>query len=56
MLKPSFEIRMVKENLDLAVAVMQAVEKEKVTARQLFRDGPEAVSYTHLTLPTSDLV
>ena len=41
MLKPSFEIRMVKENLDLAVALMQAVEKEKVTARQLFRDGPE---------------
>ena len=32
---------MVKENLDLAVALMQAVEKEKVTARQLFRDGPD---------------
>ena len=28
MLKPYFEIRMVKENLDLAVALMQAVEKE----------------------------
>ena len=41
MVKPAFEIRMVKENLDLSMALMQAVQEEKVTARQLFRDGPE---------------
>ena len=41
MMKPAFEIRMVKENLDLSMALMQAVHVEKVTAKQLFRDGPE---------------
>lgn len=41
MVKPAFEIRMVKENLDLSMALLQAVQEEKVTARQLFRDGPE---------------
>ena len=41
MMKPVFEIRMVKENLDLSMAMMQAVQEEKVTAKQLFRDGPE---------------
>ncbi|MCH7738224.1 MAG: hypothetical protein IH872_12595 [Chloroflexi bacterium] len=41
MMKPAFEIRMVKENLDLAMALLQAVQEEKVTAKQLFRDGPE---------------
>jgi hypothetical protein len=41
MVKPAFEIRMVKENLDLSMALMQAVQEEKVTAKQLFRDGPE---------------
>ena len=41
MVNPAFEIRMVKENLDLAMALLQAVQEEKVTARQLFRDGPE---------------
>jgi len=40
-MKPAFEIRMVKENLDLSMAFMQAVQEEKVTAKQLFRDGPE---------------
>jgi len=40
MMKPVFEIRMVKENLDLSMAMMQAVQEEKVTAKQLFRDGP----------------
>jgi hypothetical protein len=41
MVNPAFEIRMVKENLDLAMALLQAVQEEKVTAKQLFRDGPE---------------
>lgn len=41
MVKPAFEIRMVKENMDLSMALMQAVQEEKVTAKQLFRDGPE---------------
>ncbi len=41
MLKPAYEIRMVKENLDLSMALLQAVQEEKVTAKQLFRDGPE---------------
>ena len=41
MMKPAFEIRMVKENLDLSMALLQAVQEEKVTAKQLFRDGPE---------------
>ena len=41
MMKPAFEIRMVKENLDLSMALWQAVQEEKVTAKQLFRDGPE---------------
>lgn len=40
-MKPAFEIRMVKENLDLSMALLQAVQEEKVTAKQLFRDGPE---------------
>ena len=40
MVNPAFEIRMVKENLDLSMALLQAVQEEKVTARQLFRDGP----------------
>ena len=35
MVNPAFEIRMVKENLDLAMALLQAVQEEKVTARQL---------------------
>ncbi len=41
MVKPFYEIRMVKENLDLSMALLQAVQEEKVTAKQLFRDGPE---------------
>ncbi|MCH2511792.1 MAG: hypothetical protein DSY78_12925 [Chloroflexi bacterium] len=41
MMKPAFEIRMVKENLDLSMALLQAVQEQKVTARQLFREGPE---------------
>ncbi|MEE8465456.1 MAG: hypothetical protein V3S68_03200 [Dehalococcoidia bacterium] len=41
MLRAVFEIRLVKENLDLSVALMQAVQDEKVTAKQIFRDGPE---------------
>jgi len=41
MMKPAFEIRMVKENLDLSMALCQAVQEDKVTAKQLFRDGPE---------------
>ena len=40
-MKPAFEIRMVKENLDLSMALWQAVQEDKVTAKQLFRDGPE---------------
>ena len=40
-MKPAFEIRMVKENLDLSLALLQAVQEQKVTAKQLFRDGPE---------------
>ena len=43
MLKPFYEIRMVKENLDLSMALLQAVQEEKVTAKQLFRDGPEGM-------------
>ena len=43
MIKAAFEIRMVKENLDLSVALMQAVQDEKVTAKQIFRDGPEEI-------------
>ena len=43
MVKPSFEIRMVKENLDLSMALLQAVQEDKVTAKQLFRDGPEGL-------------
>jgi len=41
MMKPAFEIKMIKENLDLSMALWQAVQEEKVTAKQLFRDGPE---------------
>ena len=41
MAKPEFEIRMVKENLDLAMALLQAVQEEKITVKQLFRDGPK---------------
>ncbi|MQF95229.1 MAG: hypothetical protein FI731_06095 [SAR202 cluster bacterium] len=41
MVKPAFEIKMVKENLDLSLALLQAAQEEKVTAKQLFRDGPE---------------
>ena len=40
-MKPAFEIKMIKENLDLSMALWQAVQEEKVTAKQLFRDGPE---------------
>ncbi len=43
MVKPAYEIRMVKENLDLSIALLQAVQEEKITAKQLFRDGPEEV-------------
>ena len=43
MVKPAYEIRMVKENLDLSMALLQAVQEEKITAKQLFRDGPEEV-------------
>ena len=43
MVKPFYEIRMVKENLDLSMALLQAVQEEKVTAKQLFRDGPEGM-------------
>ncbi|NQW24097.1 MAG: hypothetical protein HQ475_11685 [SAR202 cluster bacterium] len=41
MVKPAYEIKMVKENLDLSLALLQAAQEEKVTAKQLFRDGPE---------------
>jgi hypothetical protein len=41
MMKPAFEIRMVKENLDLSMALLQAAQEQKITAKQLFRDGPE---------------
>ena len=41
MVNPAFEIRMVKENLDLSMALLQAVQEQKVTAKQLFRDGPD---------------
>ena len=41
MLRAVSEIRLVKENLDLSVALMQAVQDEKITAKQIFRDGPE---------------
>lgn len=41
MLRAVSEIRLVKENLDLSVALMQAVQDEKITANQIFRDGPE---------------
>ncbi len=40
MVKPAYEIRMVKENLALSMALLQAVQEEKITAKQLFRDGP----------------
>ena len=43
MLKPAFEIRLVKENLDLSMALWQAVQEQKVTAKQLFRDGPDDI-------------
>ena len=43
MVKPAYEIRMVKENLDLSMALLQAVQDEKITAKQLFRDGPEEI-------------
>lgn len=42
-MKASYEIRLVKENLDLSVALMQAVQEEKITAKQIFRDGPEEI-------------
>ena len=45
MVKPFYEIRMVKENLDLSMALLQAVQEEKITARQLFRDGPEGMVF-----------
>ena len=41
MLKPAFEIRLVKENLDLSMALWQAVQEQKVAAKQLFRDGSD---------------
>ena len=41
MLRAVSEIRLVKENLDLSVALMQAVQDQKITAKQIFRDGPE---------------
>ena len=41
MLRAAYEIKFVKENLDLSVALMQAVQDEKVTAKQIFRDSPE---------------
>ncbi len=41
MMKAAYEIRLVKENLDLSVALMRAVQEEKITAKQIFRDGPE---------------
>jgi len=41
MMNPAYEIRLVKENLDLSVALLQAVQDEKVTANQIFRDGSE---------------
>ncbi|MDA0262927.1 MAG: primase-like DNA-binding domain-containing protein [Chloroflexi bacterium] len=41
MVKPAFEIKMVRENLDLSMALLQAVGEEKVTAKQLFRNGPD---------------
>lgn len=41
MMNPAYEIRLVKENLDLSVALLQAVQDDKVTAKQIFRDGPE---------------
>ena len=43
MFRAVFEIRLVKENLDLSVALMQAVQDEKITAKQIFRDGPEEI-------------
>lgn len=39
----AYEIRLVKENLDLSVALLQAVQEDKVTAKQIFRDGPEEI-------------
>ena len=44
MMKPAFEIRMVKENLDLSMALLQAVQEEKVTAKQLFGTVPKICS------------
>ena len=35
-MKPAFEIRMVKENLDLSIALLQAAQEEKVTPKELF--------------------
>ena len=41
MMKPANEIRLVKENLDLSMALMQAVQDGKITAKQIIPDGPE---------------
>lgn len=41
MMKPAHEIRLVKDNLDLSVTLMQAVQDEKITAKQIIPDGPE---------------
>ena len=35
-MKPAFEIRLVKENLDLSMALMKAVQDEKITPKELF--------------------
>ena len=35
-MKPAYEIRMVKENLDLSIALLQSAQEEKVTPEQLF--------------------
>lgn len=40
-MKAAYEITMVKENLNLSLALIRAVQNEKVTAEQIFRDGPE---------------
>lgn len=41
MLNPAYEIRLVKENLDLSMSLMRAVQEEEVTAKQIFGDGPQ---------------
>ena len=62
---PSFERQMIVENMQgnfYGIGVSFFLVRDTVTIIRVIKDGPSekagllAVSYTHLTLPTSDLV